>query len=90
MKRVRVLVHGEVQGVNYRAECRREALRRGVSGWVRNLADGTVEAVFAGDESEVDSMVEWCRRGPSAARVGRVEVSREAADGAERSFELRR
>ena len=90
MKRARVLVHGEVQGVNYRAECRREALRRGVSGWVRNLPDGTVEAVFEGDASEVDSMVEWCRQGPALARVGRVEVIREAADGAERGFEVRR
>ena len=88
--RTRVLVHGKVQGINYRAECRREALRRGLSGWVRNLPDGAVQAVFEGEDAEVDSMVEWCRRGPASARVGNVEVSREAADGAERGFELRR
>ena len=77
-KSVRVRVFGRVQGVWYRAWTRGEAVRRGLSGWVRNRADGSVEALFAGPAAVVDEMVEACRSGPPAARVDRLEI--EAAE----------
>lgn len=72
--RRRVVVHGDVHGVGFRASCARRAEQAGVSGWVRNLPDGTVEAVFEGETALVQSLVEWCRAGPPMARVTRVEV----------------
>jgi acylphosphatase len=74
MKRVRAIIHGRVQGVWYRGWTVDEAARRGLHGWVRNRHDGTVEAIFAGDESLVDDMVSECWNGPSAAYVRNVEV----------------
>ena len=64
-----VVLRGRVQGVGFRAFVEREALRRGLAGWVRNRHDGTVEALFAGDPAEVADMIETCRRGPRASRV---------------------
>lgn len=66
-------IHGRVQGVGYRDALRREALRRGLRGWVRNRRDGSVEAVFAGPRPAVESMIEACRRGPMAARVSAID-----------------
>ena len=74
MKRAHVRVQGSVQGVFFRVETRDRARSLGVSGWVRNLQDGAVEAVFEGPEDRVDSMVEWCRRGPAGARVEAIDV----------------
>lgn len=74
MKRARVRVQGSVQGVFFRVETRDRARSLGVSGWVRNLHDGAVEAVFEGTEERVESMVEWCRRGPAGAQVASVDV----------------
>jgi acylphosphatase len=68
-----VLVSGRVQGVFYRATCVQEARARGLSGWVRNVPDGRVEAVFEGPEVPVAEMVAWCREGPPSARVDEVE-----------------
>ncbi len=75
MKRARVLVRGSVQGVFFRAETRDRARSLGLSGWVRNEPDGSVAAEFEGDEERVESMVEWCRRGPGGALVQDVEVA---------------
>jgi acylphosphatase len=86
--RRRVLVSGRVQGVWFRDACRREAGAQGVAGWVRNLADGRVEAVFEGHPDAVAAMTDWCRRGPPRARVVAVEVHDEAPQGA-RGFEVR-
>ncbi len=72
--RLHAVVHGLVQGVNFRYYTRREAEARGVTGWVRNVADGRVEAVFEGEEANVQWMVQWCHRGPSRAQVDQVEV----------------
>jgi acylphosphatase len=69
-----VLVTGRVQGVFYRATCAGLARRAGVGGYVRNLADGRVEAAFEGPDEVVDRLVDWCRRGPELARVDAVEV----------------
>jgi acylphosphatase len=86
--RRRVIVRGRVQGVFYRAECRREAQSLGLAGWVRNRADGTVEAVFEGDASEVEAMIDWAGHGPSTAVVEGVEVLEEAPEGLA-GFEVR-
>jgi acylphosphatase len=75
MQRVQVVVSGQVQGVFFRDSCRREARRLGVSGWVRNAADGTVVAEFQGEAAAVDAMVDWCEHGPPHAAVDRVDRS---------------
>jgi acylphosphatase len=77
MKRMRVVVHGHVQGVFFRDTMRRQAASRGVAGWVRNRPDGAVEAVFEGEPDAVEAMVAFCHEGPRGARVDRVEVSEE-------------
>jgi acylphosphatase len=69
-----VHVTGWVQGVAFRWTCRLEAERRGVRGWVRNEPDGSVRARFEGDRGPVDALVDWCRTGPSGARVEHLDV----------------
>jgi acylphosphatase len=78
VSRVRVEVRGRVQGVFFRAEARARAESLGLSGWIRNERDGSVAAVFDGDAERVQSMVDWCRRGPAGARVDDVRVTDEA------------
>ena len=77
MKRVRVRIRGRVQGVFFRAETRARAESLGIAGLVLNNLDGSVEAVFEGPADRVDSLVDWCRRGPSAAEVEEVEIVEE-------------
>ncbi len=84
--RVRIVVHGSVQGVSFRYYTCRRALELGVSGWVRNLPDDTVEGLFEGNDSAVQALVEWCRLGPSAARVERLDVRRDIYTGEFESF----
>ena len=86
--RRRVTVSGRVQGVAFRASTRAEARRHGVEGWVRNRADGSVEAVFEGPPSAVEALVAWCRDGPRLARVQRIELHEEAPEGLA-GFEVR-
>lgn len=86
--RAHVFVSGYVQGVNFRASTRREARSRGVTGWVANTPDGRVEAVFEGEASDVQSVVDWCRHGPPIARVEQVEVSWETFRGEFGSFDV--
>jgi acylphosphatase len=74
---VRVVIRGRVQGVGFRYATVREAESVGLAGWVRNREDGGVEAVFAGPRGDVDRMIEWCRRGPRAARVDDLRVAEE-------------
>ncbi|HEX9351414.1 MAG TPA: acylphosphatase [Gaiellaceae bacterium] len=87
MKRAKVIVHGAVQGVFFRAVARDRARSLGLAGWVRNVPDGTVEAVFEGDDERVGSMVEWCRRGPVGARVEEIEVDWSEPEG-EQGFSI--
>ena len=87
--RARVTIAGWVQGVFFRSETRRVANAYGVTGWVRNLEDGRVEAVFEGDEESVNRLVEFCRKGPSAARVDSVDVSWERYSGSFDDFLVR-
>jgi acylphosphatase len=76
---IRLRISGRVQGVAYRAWLARQAALLGVSGWVRNRRDGSVEAVLAGPETAVRDLVERCRRGPPLARVAAVSETNEAA-----------
>jgi len=73
--RAHVIVKGRVQGVFFRAETADMACTLGLSGWVRNLHDGSVEAVFEGDKDAVDEAIEWCWKGPTLARVEDVQVN---------------
>ncbi len=79
--RTRVVIEGRVQGVFFRDSTRSEALRFGVDGWVRNLPDGSVEAVFEGPCESVAAVVEWSRQGPQRAVVTRVTTTQESPEG---------
>ena len=81
MRRCHVVVHGHVQGVFFRDSVRRRAQQAGLAGWVRNRADGTVEAVFEGDPAGVARLVAFCREGPPGARVEAVETTAEDPRG---------
>jgi acylphosphatase len=72
-QQVHVIIDGRVQGVGFRYATFRRAVELGLSGWVRNLHDGRVEAEFEGPRDALDEMIEWCRRGPSFSRVTRVD-----------------
>ena len=89
MKTVMVRVSGRVQGVYYRASARMEGERLGLRGWARNASDGTVALHLQGDPAVVDAMLAWCREGPPAARVSRVEVTDAATDEGLTGFEVR-
>ncbi len=92
MKAVRatVRIRGIVQGVNFRYFTRRTALEHQLTGWVRNLPDGDVEAVFEGKESDVRKVLDWCHEGPSAARVDEILIDWEDFRGEFGTFEVRR
>ena len=84
-----VIIHGWVQGVYFRAFTRDQARSLGLTGWVRNRRDGTVEACFEGEKEKVDQMVAWCRRGSPSSRVEQVEVSPGPFSGVFDSFQIR-
>ena len=86
LKSLHLLIHGRVQGVFFRDSMRQEAQILSVSGWVRNLGDGTVEAVVQGESSAVDALVRWAHHGPQHARVDSVVI--EPDDGSYVSFEV--
>lgn len=70
-----VFVSGRVQGVFFRVETRREAIKNNVTGWVRNTSDGKVEAMFEGEKGSVEKMIDFCRRGPPVANVTKIDVN---------------
>ncbi|MCC6557486.1 MAG: acylphosphatase [Polyangiaceae bacterium] len=74
LKQVQLFVRGRVQGVFFRASAQREAKRLGLTGWVRNRSDGSVEILAEGEEDQLKELIAWGHRGPSAARVERVDV----------------
>jgi acylphosphatase len=88
MKRVHIRVGGVVQGVCFRYYALREAGRTGVSGWVRNTPDGCVEAVIEGEDSSVDGMIAWFRRGPQDAVVDEFHSSEERFRGEFEGFRV--
>ena len=88
MTRVSVNIHGWVQGVAFRHYTFRRAQDLGVTGWVRNLPDGSVEGLFEGEYSAVAALVEWCRIGPPAAQVERLDVREDTFSGEFDSFSI--
>jgi len=87
--RVQVLISGRVQGVFFRARTMQEAVRLNVTGWIRNLPDGRVEAVFEGEKEAVDAMVDFCREGPRGAAVIGVNAKWDLPKGEFRDFKIR-
>ena len=87
--RTHVIVTGKVQGVFYRAETASKAKQLGVTGWVRNLPDGRVEAIFEGEETNVQKIIDFCRHGPTNAYVVHVDVRRQQWKGEFDNFTVR-
>jgi acylphosphatase len=87
-KRVRVLVTGKVQGVAFRAHTREAARALGVTGWVRNLPDGSVEAIAEGEPKPLEDFIAWCRKGPRSARVAGVAIEWQDANGEFATFDI--
>lgn len=88
--RVRLIVSGRVQGVGYRQQAVVEAERLGVTGWVRNLPDGRVEALAEGEKEAVEALLAWCRHGPKLARVDELKASWEPYRGEFSRFKIAR
>jgi acylphosphatase len=84
--RAKLIIKGIVQGVNFRYYTQREAQKRNLTGWVRNLADGSVGAVFEGEEEEVEAMIQWCHHGPPSAQVTELIVQPEEYRGEFQTF----
>lgn len=89
MKRIRVYISGIVQGVFFRAATRRSAADLSLTGWVRNMDDGRVEALFEGENADVDKMIEWCKIGPPSARVAEVTTAEEHYTGGFQDFSIK-
>jgi len=87
--RAHLIISGRVQGVYFRAETQRAALRIGVTGWVRNKRDGTVEAEVEGSSKDVGALIEWCKRGSPLSKVDRVDVAWKDYQGGWDTFEVR-
>ena len=85
----RLVIRGRVQGLGYRYAMTAAAEALGVTGWVRNRRDGTVEAVVQGDEEVVERLIDWCRRGPVGASVTAVAAEGHVVDGALNGFSMR-
>ena len=88
--RVHVLVYGRVQGVFFRVETRNEAIKRNVVGWIRNTLGGKVEAIFEGEKTDVDQLIDFCRRGPLGAKVSGIDVQWEDYTGKFNSFKIQK
>jgi acylphosphatase len=88
--RAHIFVSGRVQGVFFRVETRYEAMKRNVAGWVRNTYGGRVEAIFEGEREDVEKMIDFCRKGPSGARVTKIDVQWEEYSGEFKDFKIRR
>jgi len=87
--RAHLVIEGRVQGVFFRAYTEDEARKHKVAGWVKNRADGSVEAILEGEGTDVQALIDWCRRGPPHARVTQVEVEWENYAGEFRDFSVR-
>jgi len=88
-ERVTLKIKGRVQGVGFRNSTRRKARKLGVTGWVKNLADGSVEAVVEGKKEDVNDLIDWARRGPRLANVNNIEVERNQYKGEFEGFSIR-
>lgn len=90
MKRVRLRVEGRVQGVWFRQSTANEANRLGLAGWVRNMPDGSVEAVAEGEEGKLQALADWCASGPPLAKVTKVHKTEEEPEGFTPPFKVER
>lgn len=88
--RIHVFIDGRVQGVFFRAKTRSEAIKNNVTGWVRNLFDGRVEAIFEGEQEDVDHLINFCNKGPPGAYVTKVDIFTEEYIGEFNSFNIRK
>jgi acylphosphatase len=88
VKRIRVYISGIVQGVFFRAAARRTAVDLNLTGWVRNMDDGRVEAVLEGEDGDVEEMITWCKIGPPSARVEEVTTAEEHYTGGFHDFSI--
>lgn len=86
--KARVRIEGLVQGVNYRYATRQKAQELGVTGWVRNMRDGSVECLLEGEQDKVEALIRWCHHGPSGARVEKVTTHREEYTGDLQGFSI--
>jgi len=88
MKRVRVIISGEVQGIYFRANIKENAVMLDLTGFVRNLPDGSVEAVFEGEETDIEEVIEFCKEGPRRAKVLDVDVEEQEFEDEFEDFEI--
>jgi acylphosphatase len=88
-KSAHVIISGRVQGVWFRANTKQKAEKLGLTGWVRNTNDGCVEAVFEGEERQLEEMIKWCNKGPSLANVKKVEVKKQKPSNEFYDFSIR-
>tara|TARA_B100001750_G_scaffold93590_1_gene73819 strand:+ start:192 stop:470 length:279 start_codon:yes stop_codon:yes gene_type:complete len=89
LKRIHIFVTGRVQGVFFRQSTKVVAIKNNVNGWVRNLDDGRVEIVGEGEESNINSFIDWCKTGPANSRVDEFELSEENITNEFKIFEVR-
>ena len=89
MQRLHIIVHGYVQGVFFRANAASVANRFGLTGWVKNCSDGSVEIIAEGEKEKLNELLEWCRKGPSGAQVERVEKEWQEFKGEFQNFTVR-
>lgn len=87
--RVHIFVSGRVQGVFFRHNTKKKALELGLTGWVKNLPDGRVEAVFEGERDKIDKILEWAKKGPFLAKVEKLDVKEEDYKGEFDDFEIK-
>ena len=88
MKRIHISIYGHIQGVFFRANIKELALRLKINGWVRNTLDGAVEAVFEGDDKDIEKMLSYCNKGPVGSKVEKVNVKEEEVKY-EKGFEVK-
>jgi acylphosphatase len=88
--RVHLVIEGRVQGVFFRATALKQASRLGITGWVRNRADGSVEIVAEGEQKKIEKLIDWCRQGPPGADVHHIHVEPEAFQNEFQSFRISR
>ena len=89
MKRLHLKIYGRVQGVYYRSSAQDEARELGLSGWARNMPDGTVEAVVEGEEEMLRDFIRWCKNGPAAAKVEKIDETWEEPTGEFKGFSVK-
>ena len=87
-ERIRLVIHGRVQGVFFRASTQEEAVRYNLTGWVKNLVNGSVEVVAEGDQQALQEFTKWCQHGPPYAKVSHIDISEEPYAGEFKTFQI--